>query len=234
VVPVDTSFVDQHFQGIQGEADGAEKKNDVLGEYDAYRSLQSDFAGFKDVTAASTKLSALKQSAALKAALKDEQNQIAEQFNIEKEISPKLRAYESGNVPDFNELRIEIQQAMAGLKQQADHAKSEQRRLVLSRALQGIEVEGIENGQQEFQAHHFEKAESCFDMMRQITDEPWPVLLLAETRVSMGHKKQAIKDLREAVRRGLKDPEILRSDRQLDAISGDPEFQKLLAGMKPK
>lgn len=234
VMPVDPSFVDQQLQRIQKEADDAEKTDHVLAEYEAYRSLTSDFTGIKDVPAASTKLAALKQSAGLKAALKDEQNQISEQFNIEKEISPKFRAYESGDVPDLNELRIDILQAMAGLKQQADHARSEQRRLVLSRALQDMEVEGIENGQQEFQGHHFDKAESAFDLMRQISDEPWPVLLLAETRVALGNKKQAIKDLREAVRRGLKDPEILRSDRQLDAISSEPDFQKLLAEMKAK
>ncbi len=234
VMPVDASFVDQQLQRIQKEADDAEKANDVLAEYEAYRSLTSDFTGLTAPAATSRKFAALKQSAGLKAALKDEQGQIAEQFNIEKEISPKFRAYESGDVPDSNELRIEIQQAMAGLKQQADHAKSDQRRLVVSRAIGGIIVEGIENGQQEFQAHHFDKAESCFDLMRQITDEPWPVLLLAETRVALGNKKQAIKDLREAARRGLKDPEILQSDTQLDAIRSDPEFQKLLAELKAK
>jgi len=59
-------------------------------------------------------------------------------------------------------------------------------------------------------------------------------LLLAETRVAMGNKKQAIKDLREAVRRGLNDPEILESNKQLEGLHSDPEFQKLLAGMKSK
>lgn len=233
-MPVDASFVDQQFLRIQKQAEDAEKSNDILAEYDAYRSLSSDFSGIRDVTAALAKLTALKQGGALKTALKDEQEQIAEQFNIEKEISPKLRAYEAGDVPDLNELRIEILQAMAGLKQQADHAKSDQRRLVLSRAMGDITVEGIEHGQEEFQAHHFDKAESCFDLMRQITDEPWPVLLLAETRVAMGNKKQAMKDLREAIRRGLKDPEILRSDKQLETLQKDPAFQKLLAEMKDK
>ena len=233
-MPVDASFVDQQFLRIQQEAENSVKSSDVLAEYEAYRSLSSDFSGIKDVSAPSAKVAALKQNAMLKVALKDEQGQMAEQFNIEKEISPKFRAYESGDVPDLNELRIEILQAMAGLKQQADHAKSDQRRLVLSRAIGDITVEGIENGQQEFQAHHFNKAESCFDLMRQIMDEPWPVLLLAETRVAMGNKKQAIKDLRDAVRHGLKDPEILRSDKQLETIQNDPEFQKLLAEMKDK
>ena len=234
VIPPDPSFVDQQFDRMQKEAEDAEKKNDTMSEYEAYRSLASDLAGLKDVSAAAAKAAALRQGPAFKAALKDEREQISEQFKVEREISPKLRAYQSGNVEDLNALRIEIQQAMAGLKQQADHAKNEQRRVVAARAFDELKVAGIENGQQEFQAHHFDKAESCFDLMRQVMDEPWPVLLLAETRLAMGNKKQAVKDLRDAVRRGLKDPEILQSDRELEALRGDAEFQKLLAEMKAK
>jgi hypothetical protein len=234
LVPPDPSFVDQQFDRMQKEGEDAEKKNDTMAEYEAYRSLGSDFSGLKDVSAAAAKTVSLRQGSAFKAALKDEQEQISEQLKIEREISPKLRAYQSGNVEDLNALRIEIQQAMAGLKQQADHAKSEQRRVVAARAFDDLKVAGIENGQQEFQAHHFDKAESCFDLMRQVMNEPWPVLLLAETRLAMGNKKQAVKDLREAVRRGLKDPEILQSDRELEVLRDDPEFQKLLVEMKTK
>jgi hypothetical protein len=233
-MPADAPFVDQQFQRIQQEAEDASKRNDALAEYEAYRSLTSDFAGLKDVSAASAKLAVLKQGPALKVALKDEQEQISEQTKIERELSPKFRAYESGNAPDMNSLRIEIQQAMAGLKNQAIRAKSEERQAVYARAYDDMKIAGIENGQQEFQAHHFDRAEACFDLMRQVTDEPWPVLLLAETRVAMGNKKQGIKDLREAVRRGLNDPEILESNKQLEGLHGDPQFQKLLAEMKSK
>lgn len=234
VAPADAAFIDQQFQRLQKEADDAEKKHDALAEFEAYRALVSDFAGLKDVSAASARLNSLKQSAAVKAALKKEQDQISEQFTLERAISPKLRAYESGDVPDLNSLRIEIVQAMAGLKDQAARAKSEDRRLVLYRALDDMKVEGIENGQQEFQARHFDKAESCFDLMRQISDDPWPLLLLAETRAAKGNEKQAIKDLKEAVRRGLKDPEVLESDKELEVLRPQPEFQKLVAEMKGK
>lgn len=233
-LPADKAFVEQQSQRIQKEAEVAGSRNDTLSEYEAYRSLATDFAGLADVSAASRKQAALKQGAAMKAALKDEQAQITEQLSIEREMSPKLRAYEAGNAPDLDALRVEILQGMAGMKQQADHAKSEERRLVFSRALDDMTVEGIENGQQELQDRHFEKAESCFDLMRQITDQPWPVLLLAETRVALGNKKQAVRDLREAVRRGLKDPEILETDNKLEALRADPEFQKLLAELKSK
>jgi dienelactone hydrolase len=230
----DAAFIERQFQRMQKEADAAEKASDALAQFGAYRCLASDFAGLRDVNSVSTRLAALKQSSALKAALKNEQEQIAGQLNIEREISPKLSAYQAGSVPDLNALRLEILQAMAGLKEQAAHAKSEERRLILSRAIDDMKVEGIENGQQELQKRRFDKAESCFDLMRQISDDAWPVLLLAETRAAMGNKKQAIKDLREAVRRGLKDPEVLETNKNLQVLSAEPEFQKLVAELNGK
>ena len=233
-LPRDNAFIDREFRNQQKKADDAERKHDALAQLAAYQYMVSDFTGLRDVNSASAKVVALKQSSAVKAALKNEQEQISAQLRIEREISPKLRTYESGDVPDPNALRIEILQAINGLKDQAAHAKREEERLVLQRAFQDMIVEGMENGQQEFQAKHFDKAESCFDLMRQISDEPWPVLLLAETRAAMGNKKQALKDLRDAVHRGLKDAEVLESDKQLQVLNTEPDFQKLLAELKAR
>lgn len=230
----DAGFIDRQFQKLRKEADDAEKSHDALTQFGACRSIVVDFSGLRDTAAAAAELAALKQSPALKAASKNEQDQIAEQLTIEREISPKLSAYQSAAAPDLNALRIEIVQAMSGLKDQAMHARHEERRLALRRAFDDMMVEGIENGQQELEARHFDKAESCIDLMREISDDPWPALLLAETHAAMGANKQAIRDLREAVRRGLKDPEVLESETRLQVLSADPEFQKLIAEMKGK
>lgn len=230
----DAAFIDQQFQRLQEKADDAETRKDALAQYNAYRAMVSDFAGLRDVSAASAKLAVLKQSRSLKTALKDEQDQIAEQSSMEREIFPKLTAFESGSVPDQNALGREIVQAMVALKQQASHAKSEDRRLVLHRALDDMTVEGIENGQQEFQAGHLDKAELCFDLMTKVSDDAWPVLLLAETRAAMGNKKQAIKDLQEAVHRGLRDADVLESDKHLQVLRPEAEFKKLIADLKAK
>ena len=233
-LPRDNAFIDRQFQKLQKEADDAGEAHDALAQLAAYRSMASDFIGLREMNAATAKLAVLKQSVAVKAALKNEQEEISDQLRIEREISPKLRTYESGDVSDPNALRVEIVQAMNGLKDQAAHAKHEAERLVLQRAFQDMVVEGMENGQQEFEAKHFDKAESCFDLMQQISDDPWPMLMLAETRAAMGSKKQALKDLREAVRRGLKDAGILESDKQLQVLNTEPGFQKLLAELRGK
>jgi len=232
-MPPDAAFVDRMFSARQQEAEAAEKKQDAIAQLSAYRSLVSDFLSLKDTSEWGRKLTVLKTSSALKSALKREQEQIAEQLRIESAISPKLHAYVEGQEPDPIQARIEIVQAMAGLKNQAAHAKDEAKRLVLSRAMTDVWVDGIETGQQELESRHFDKAESCFQLMSQVNDDPWPVLLLAETHASMGNKELAIKDLQEVVRRGLKDAEVFASDAKLQVLKADPEFQKLLQGLKP-
>ena len=68
--------------------------------------------------------------------------------------------------------------------------------------------------------------------MSKVSDNPWPVLLLADTCASQGKKKEAIRELKEAVRRGLKDAEVIESDDRLQVLKTDPEFQKLVESLK--
>jgi len=231
-VPRRPEFIEQSFQALQTRAEDAEKQSDPLSQLAALRSLVSDFTGVKNVKDFEVKLELLKKSPALKKALKQEHDQIEEQFALEREISPKLRAYVDGNSPDQTSLRVEIVQAMARLKDRSIHEKDEGKRLVYSRAFDDMHVEGIENGQQELQSRHFEKAETCFQLMAEVTDGPWPVLLLAETHAATGKKKQAIADLQQAVRRGLNDADAIESNRQFDVLKSEPEFQKLLADLR--
>ncbi len=70
--------------------------------------------------------------------------------------------------------------------------------------------------------------------MSELDDDPWPSLLLAETHTAMGNRKQALKDLRDAVKRGVKRPEVFEKDKNLQALASDPDFQKLVAEMKTK
>jgi predicted esterase len=231
-LPKDEAFIDKFFQQRKSEASDAEQRKDALAQFGAYRSLVSDFAGLRDTSDISKKLETLKQSDGLKSALKSERDQIEEQFALERDIAPKLRDYEQGSADDPNALRTQILQAIGGLKDQAGHAKNESKRLVYSRALEDLWVEGIENGQQELEAKHFSKAEVCFELMSQVKGEPWPSLLLARTHLAWGKKKQAIRDLQESVKRGYRDADAIESDSEFQTLKAEPEFQKLLTDLR--
>ncbi len=228
----DRSFIERRFQAALEQASDAEKRKDVLEELSAYRSLTSDFAGLRDVGEPQTRLAELKTSAALKNALKNEEKQIAYQFDLEREVSPKLRAYVDGTAPDLRSLEVEILQGMARLKSEADRGGDEAKRLVFGRAFEDLWVEGIENGQQEFQAGHLERAESWFELMSRIRDDPWPFLLLARTHAAAGKSKRAVADLQQAARRGFNDVEAIASDKYLQVLNADPAFQRLLSEME--
>jgi hypothetical protein len=231
--PPDAAFIDSKVRLRQADAENAEEKNDAMAELAAYRSLASDFSGLQDVPEAEKKLAALKKSPALKAALKKEQEQIDEQAASENEISGRLHAYMSGRVEDEATLASTIVQEMHQLNDQAEHSKNEAKRLVARRAFAGLFVEGIESGQEELESHHFDKAEACFDLMSKVSDSPWPVLLLAETYAAEGNKKRALRELKEAVRRGV-DADAIESNDRFQVLKTDPEFQTLLQAAKAK
>jgi len=231
--PPDAAFIDRQLRLRQADAGDAEKKNDAMAELAAYRALASDFLGLRDVPEAEKKLVALKKSPALKAAVKKQQEQIDEQAASENEVSGKLHAYVSGSAEDGTTLASTIVQEMHQLNDQAEHSKNEVKRLVARRAFAGLFVEGIESGQEELESRHFDKAEACFDLMSKVSDSPWPVLLLAETYAAEGNKKQALRELKEAVRRGV-DVDALESNERFQVLKTDPEFQKLVQAAKAK
>ena len=230
----DAAFVDRAFEKTKAEAANAETSKDAIAELNAYRALASDFKGLRDVKETTAKLAALQQSPAVKAALRNEQDQISEQGRLEQEILPKIAALADNSTQDATSLRIEVRQQLGALNDQAKRSKNETKRLIAGRAFGGIFVGTMEDGQQQLAARHFEKAEIYFDLMRQVTDDPWPVLLLADTHAAAGNRRLAIKDLQEAVRRGLKDRTVVESDPQLQSLKADPDFEKLLSGLEEK
>jgi dienelactone hydrolase len=230
----DEAFIDRLMDKTKKEAAEAESRKDRIAELSAYRALISDFGGLRDVKEATQKLTALQQSPALKAALKSEREQVSDQLKLEQEISQKIASVADNSVADVTALRLDVRQQMGALNDQAKHSKNEQKRLISGRAFSGIFVGTMEDGQQQLAARHFEKAEAYFDLMSQVSDDPWPVLLLADTHAAAGNRKLAIKDLQEAVRRGLKDRAVIESDLQLQSLKSELDFQKLVAGLEGK
>jgi dienelactone hydrolase len=229
--PRNAALIDRLWLRAQQQAVDAEKAEDAIARLKAYRSLVSDFKDLKNVSIYEDKLAALKKSAELKSALKKEKDQIADQASLEAEISPKLDALVADSADDPTLLQRDIIQAMSRLKDQSTRAR-EEKRLVAARALSALWVQGIEAGQMQFESRHFEKAEACFQVMSTVNDNPWPVLLLAETSAAQGNKKQAIKHLREAIRRGLNDPLRFEKDSRLQSLKSDPEFQKMIEELR--
>lgn len=229
----DPEFIDREFRQRQADAAEAETRGDAIAQLGAYRSLVSDFKGLKDVTEYEAKLVALKESPALKGALKKEDEAMAAQGSLTADISSQIAVAEKASPGERVDLRRDLLDAMTQLRSQSQHEKNDDKRLVLQRSFHDVWAQGIEAGQAQLADRHFDLAEFYFRLMADVTpDEPWPTLLLAETDTAAGNRKQAIKDLRETVKRGLKNPDAIEKDVALDALRSEAEFQKIVAELK--
>jgi len=234
-VPLDPAFIDQLFAKTQKEAGDAVQRNDTLAQFEAYRSLASDFSGLKDVSQYQAKLTALKTSPGMKQALKKERDAIDQQRSLTHQISSQISQVGEADLDTQAALRTNIVDGMSGLKNKAEHAKNDETRLVLLRSFNDLWAQGIEAGQSELASKRFSRAEYYFQLMSSISpNEAWPVLLLAETSAARGDKKHALKDLHEAVKRGLKNPDAIDKDTNLATLHSEPEFQQIVAELKAK
>jgi dienelactone hydrolase len=232
----DHALIDQWWAKTQKEADDARERKDTIPEFDAVRSLAIDFRGLKDVSPAEPRLAALKNSLELKQALKKQQDAIDQQRALTQGLSADLAKLGNTSTEEQVSLRTAIADGMADLKYKAAHAKTEDDRLVFLRSFNALWVQGIEAGQAEFEnAHHIAEAELYFQLMSAVTpEEAWPHLLLAETAAARGDKKRADKELRDAMRRGLKNPDTLEHDANLQSLHADPEYQQIVAELKTR
>ncbi|HET7873025.1 MAG TPA: hypothetical protein VFL42_10980, partial [Terriglobales bacterium] len=226
----DAAFIHRLLEKTRGEADEAARRGDALTQYYALRSLAVDFKGLEEVSQFEARLRELKSSKTLKKAAQQERQEIDKQESLT--AAPQSQLGQLGQAPP------EVQ---AAFKQQITSAMSDMRRRAKSnsndhalyaRAFNQLWIQGIEAGQDQFRRGEFPAAAVYFELMADVApDQPWPALLLAETRVRQGNKKAALKALEEAVKRGLKRPETLTQDPELAPLAQEPEFRKIVEGL---
>jgi dienelactone hydrolase len=232
-IPRDSGFVDDQFARIQKEAETASQNKDVIAEFDAYRSLALDFDGLREVSQLQAKVAAFKSSSEIKQALRKQQNAIDRQRDATQELSTKI--FQAGiDLNRQQSLRATLVAGMTSLKYKADHAKTDDERRIMTRAFGDLWAQTIEAGQNLLEStRDYPSAEFYFSVADAASpDEPWPALLLAETAAAQGNKKKAIKELREVIRRGLKNPAVLEGDLHLQSLRDDAEFQQLCAELR--
>jgi hypothetical protein len=226
-------FIKKLFAATQAEAALAEQRSDTLTQYYALRSLAMDFKGLEDASEFESKITALKASKAWKTALQHEQRDI--------DLQQSLAASAAGDLAQLGPADPEMQislghhvvSVLADLRRRA-HANGSDS-AVYSRAFTQLFIQGMEAGQEEFRNNRLSSAAVYFELMAEAApDQVWPLVTLAETRVRAGNKKAALKALEEAAHRGMKHPEALADDPELQPLASEPAFQKIVQGASAK
>jgi hypothetical protein len=230
---VNPAFVREIFTRTQAEAAQAEQAGDTLREYYALRSLALDFKGMEDVTQFESKRIALKTSKAWRNATRTEDREIELQASLTKDAGSELAQLASAEAEVQPGLIQHIASLMASLRRQAH--SNDKDRMVASRAFTQLWIQGLESGQDQFREGHYTQAAAYYNLMADAApDQPAPLVYLAEARVRTGNKKGALKAIEEAVQRGLKRPQSLTDDPELQPLASDPAFQEIVQGLRAK
>src|SRR5262249_22125932 len=159
----------------------------------------------------------LKDSKAWKTALHTEQREIDDQASLTAGGAGELQ-HLGADLESQARLRNHIASVLADLRRHSKSNASDH--AVYSRAFSQLWVQGIETGQDEFRNNHFSQAAMYFQLMAEASpDQVWPLVLLAEAQARAGNKKAALKALEEASHRGLKNPQALAQDPDLQVLS---------------
>lgn len=230
VEKVDAEFVQKMFEQTQADEAKGEKAGDVLGQYYALRSVAWDFKGLEEVRSFESELPRVKASDAWKKANREEQEQIDLQESLTATASRELAQLAVAEEGAQSGLADRIAIQMGNLRRMEKSKDKDQ--IIESRAFTQLLMEGIEAGDVQFQQGHYSVAATYFALMAEAApDQPGPLVSLAEARVRLGGRKQALMALKEAARRGLKHARTLGNDPELKPLASDPEFQQILRGL---
>ncbi|HLW55147.1 MAG TPA: hypothetical protein VKW06_20120 [Candidatus Angelobacter sp.] len=239
----DPALVQKLFDRTQSEAAQAQQHGDALTQYYALRSLVEDFRGLKEIAPFASQLAEIKSSRALKSAEHAEQKDIEEQASLTATVAGELAQYGSpdltgsgsgqlGASPSGAPANLEhhIVSVMSDLKRRGSSSSHDH--LVCARAFTQLWVQALEAGQNAFHDNNLPTAQAYFQLMSEASPgEAWPLVLLAEVQVRSGNKKAALKDIEQAVHRGLKHAQSLTQDPELQPLASDPAFQRIVQNL---
>lgn len=232
----DPAFISRVFDRTKEEAAGAEQRGDALTQFYALRSLVSDFKGLAgiDVAEFENRLAAVRNSKAFKDGLRREQHDIELQASLTGTASSELTGLAMNEGQEQIRLRQNVDSTLTDLRRRVRSGSGAEHALYV-RAFNQLFVQGMEDGEEALRQDHQAQAAVYFELMAAAApDTAWPLLRLAATRVKIGNKKAALKALEDAVKRGVKSPDTLTQDPDLQPLASEPEFQKLVEELRAR
>jgi hypothetical protein len=217
------------------EARGLEESSKSYAAYRAYESLAADFRGLRDTAEADGKLAALGASKEVKAALRDEAEQLSRQQQLVSqlfELAEKRRGEFEGRVQAISDFRGMVEGLRAKAKAEADSGE----RRVARRALNQVMARFYETAANlRRQKARPSEVVAALEVASEVApDSPQIFYELAVAYALNSDRKRAVAALRTAFEKGFKDAAALEKEPALDSLRGEAEYKRIVEGMHVK
>jgi predicted esterase len=223
-----------------------EQAKKVFEAYQVYANLSYTFKGLHDVAEADNKVNALRTSREVRDGIRDEQQQIKKQRELETRLIGLLGASDRAGLRDQNSDRnataadespdasFRLKTLLNELRRQDKAEEDSATRRVARRVLSGQYAGLSERGSNALQAlKRYDEAVRLYTLASEIDpDRPGAFYNLAWAYNAKGDKKKALKALQAAVEKGFKDHAAISANSAFDSLRNDPTYLQLIEKMR--
>jgi predicted esterase len=247
----DDSFVDRLFRSAQDTASSHESAGRSLETYRAYLGIVADFKGLRDIADSEKKVVLLKDSKAVKQALKKAQDEEDQEISRGNELftlrarliapasATQRRSEQTSGLTSDSEARqsvfSDLKDKLSELKRKSDAKENTPERASARRVLNQYTAASFEQSMMLIQAKRYDLAASTLAVDSESMPDDWRLLYNLACAYSLnGEKRRAIEALGRAVQKGFSSAAELERNGQLDSIREEPRFKALVEGLKQK
>jgi tetratricopeptide (TPR) repeat protein len=244
----DPAFIEDWWNAKLKQARDFEAAKTFYDAYQVYLELSLSFKGLHDVTEAESKASELRNSREVRDAIRDEQQQIKKQRELEGQIAGLIAAagrtkvQDTGPGSDANggandnafDADTRLHALFRDLSRQTKAEQDSATRRIARRVLEGQYVGLFERGRELLQTQkRFDEAVRVFTLATEVAGErAGAFYYLAWAYGAKGDKKKSLKALQTAVDKGFSDAAALESNKGFDSVRDDPQYQKIISALK--
>lgn len=244
--PRDETLIETWWNERLKRAQEAETANRVYDAYQIYLEMSATFKTLRDVAEIEKKLDQLRNSREVREGLRDEQQQIKKQKDLEAQIIGLIVAIQKGagassdrSSPANDEpldAETRLQGMLTTLRRQAKAEQDSATRRVARRVVSGQYIGLFERGSNALQnLKRYDEAIRYFTLASEIDPErAGAFYYLAWAYNSKGDKKKCLKTLQTAVDKGFSDLAGLESNKAFDSVRDDPQYQKIIDALKAR
>ena len=241
----DANLIEGVWQARLQQARNQEESKKSYDAYQSYLVLDESFKGLRDVTAVEQKVNQLRDSPEVRTAIRNEQQQIRKQREIETRINGLLAGQERNSdqagtdresADEGLDLDTRLKGMFADLRKQADRIEDNDERRVARRVLEGVFIGLFERGANQLQTlKRYDDAVRSFSLATEVNpDRPGAFFYLAWAYAAKGEKKRALSTLQTAMDKGFSDLSAIEGNKAFDSIRGNVKYQEMIQALRSK
>jgi predicted esterase len=231
-------FINAMWQQILSDARTLEESKKYNEAYQLYLDLAASFKGLRDVAEIETKVNQLGDSRELKAAIREEQVQIRKQRELESRLNSLIAGRDGGASLNQSEEGFDsgnlLPKILNDLRKQSKASEDSTQRRVARRVLDGLFVSLIEQGISLLQTEkNYSESIKPLKLATEVNpDRPGAFFYLAWAYAANHDKKKALQSLNTAVEKGFSDTAMITTNKALDSLRNDPQYQQIMARLR--